>query len=131
MQTLGSVQDLRAYRRWFWPSFAVSFLFMGLLLPLVITFWGLAWAFGGGAGMSPLWLLSAYPVVIGLAWLATRTDPERPGPQGTLCGASWGLALLALFVVVMVVASSLRRRVAAGGTEGSTASPTGTASQNR
>jgi hypothetical protein len=67
---------------------------MGLVLPGMVVWLGVAWALALGAGVSPFWLLLAYPVVIGLAWLATITNPSRPGPRGALVGASFGLALL-------------------------------------
>jgi len=86
---------------------------MGFLLPSVFAFWMVGWAFAFGAGLSPFWMLLAYPVVIGLAWLAAFTNPERPGPQGALCGASWGLALFVLLAVVLLVTSSRGRHAAA------------------
>ena len=108
MRTFASVAELQAFRRWFWPSFTITFLVMGLLLPALLAFLGMAWAFGGGGGVGPLWLLLAYPAVIGLAWLATRTNPERPGPHGTLWGASWGLGVFVLAVVVLLATAPKR-----------------------
>ncbi len=110
MRTFATAAEIRPYRIWFWVSFTFSFLCMGVFLPGLLVFWGAAWAFGFGAGMSPFWLLLAYPVVIGLAWFGTFTNPERPGPHGTLCGAAWGLALLVLLVVGLVATSPLGRR---------------------
>jgi hypothetical protein len=123
MRTFTTVAEIRPHRIWFWVAFTVSFVCMGLVLPSVFGFWLVGWAFAFGAGISPFWILLAYPIVIGLAWLATSTNPERSGPQGTLCGSSWGLALFVLLAVVLLVTSSRGRHSVASAPRVSVASP--------
>ncbi len=83
---------------------------MGVLLPAVIGFWTLARALALNAvGLSPWWLLLAYPLVIGLAWFATHTNAGRPGPVGVLTGASCGVLVLAILALLIFWRGTLRR----------------------
>ena len=92
----------RKYRIWFWATFSVAFVATGLLLPAALVFLTAAWGLAFGAGPSPFWLLLAYPTLIVGSWVATKTNPDRPGPHGMLLGTAWGLLVLVSVAAALI-----------------------------
>jgi hypothetical protein len=78
----------------FWVGFAVLFLLMGVVLPLVTVLTVFAHGLALSQGTSPAWLFLIYPGVLSFLVLVRLTD-SGPVPRGMLYGALSGTVLFA------------------------------------
>ena len=85
----------------YWVGFTLTFVALGIILPAVLAFFTLAWAFSHNGGTPPAWWLLPYPVALGFLWLSRRAAPEDMLPRGLFGGALTG-ALVPVLVLLYI-----------------------------